>query len=548
MDIARFGLGVLVAAAVAGAATASVDPVGAPPTVNVSKPIAFGSPGVAAAAAGAATASVDPVAPPPTLNVSNVFGSGMVLQRGGALLFGDAPAGAVVAVAVDGGAAAHGTADANAFWRVPVATPAGPPTAAHSLVVSCVSGCAGSATFTDVLFGDVFFCSGQSNMAFTLAEVFNASTEEAAANAPRYGAVRLFQVGDTGSGAAEPERRLPRIAQPWAPASAATVANFSAVCWMSGRDVFDGLGGAVPIGLIDSSVSGSPLQGWASPAVLAACADVRPAGDPYAGSDSRLFNAQVMPFAFGPLSLTAFYWWQGEANCAFNQTAWYRCAFPAFVKDWRAHFYAPTAYFSFSHLQQFSQYASPEHNDTYDVPWFRRDAQEVVLALPNTSTAPALDIGDPTSPMKNIHSRNKEPVGRRMAAATLHDVYGLINGTHAPPRFASASCGPGMTATVTLAGDAQTSAVALVTPVPCPTAQGVPPAVCSGFGIRGSDGVWYNATAAAGSDAMTVVLSADGAPAGVTPAMHGYAWSSWPQVAVYSADGAFPALPWLEAC
>lgn len=120
----------------------------------------------------------------------------------------------------------------------------------------------------DVLFGDVWICSGQSNMQFSVSGMFNASIE--IANANKYPKIRLFTVADAPS--FTPQEEIIAIGLKWSVASNMTVASgyTSAVCWLYGRMIQEGLGGR-PIGLIHTSWGGTDIEYWTPPEVLKDC-------------------------------------------------------------------------------------------------------------------------------------------------------------------------------------------------------------------------------------------------------------------------------------
>jgi sialate O-acetylesterase len=123
-------------------------------------------------------------------------------------------------------------------------------------------------TLNDVLFGDVWLCSGQSNMGFSVNRMFNASIE--IENAYKYPKVRLFTAAD--EPAFTPQEELIKIALNWSVPSNVTVASgpTSAVCWLFGRMINEGLGGR-PIGLVHSSWGGTDIEYWIPPEVLKDC-------------------------------------------------------------------------------------------------------------------------------------------------------------------------------------------------------------------------------------------------------------------------------------
>jgi sialate O-acetylesterase len=120
----------------------------------------------------------------------------------------------------------------------------------------------------DVLFGDVWVCSGQSNMGFAVLSMYNASIE--IQNAGKYPKVRLFTAAKEQSDT--PLEELKSIALNWSVASPQSVGSpyASAVCWLYGRMIHEGLGGR-PIGLVHTSWGGTPIELWSPPSVLRDC-------------------------------------------------------------------------------------------------------------------------------------------------------------------------------------------------------------------------------------------------------------------------------------
>jgi sialate O-acetylesterase len=123
-------------------------------------------------------------------------------------------------------------------------------------------------TLDDVLFGDVWICSGQSNMEFSVTRMFNASVE--IENAYKYPKIRLFTAAKVQSHV--PLEELAVIGLNWSVASNATLSNIevSAVCWLYGRMVQEALGGR-PMGLIHSSWGGTGIEFWSLPQALEEC-------------------------------------------------------------------------------------------------------------------------------------------------------------------------------------------------------------------------------------------------------------------------------------
>ena len=489
----------------------------------------------------------------------------MVLQRDteAASVWGFAPVNAVVQPMLNSVALPAVAADSSGSWAVRLPPqPAGGP---HELRFS--SG-GKQLNLTDVLFGDVILCGGQSNAVFAVPGLINASSEVALAGTPAYRSIRIMTVGNLPL-EAQPLSDLRSVLQPWMPVNSSTIARggafgeFSAFCWLAGRGVFEGLNRTVPLGLIASASSGTPIEAWMSDAMLSRCP--QSPSDPYKAQNAGLWNGQIAPFASPQsnrsMALSSIIWWQGEANAAFNQTAYYACAFPVLVEHWRDAFGGPSSRsaiaFGFVHLQAFYKYSVPQHNDTTSVAWFR-EAQLAALSLPNVTAATAMDLGDPLSPAGSIHIRGKQAAGARLAAGLLALRYGVAHSPHVSPRATGTTCsavpGGGLRAVVALDASAVAAAggLRLLDGLTCPTTLGVNATECSWFGLLGSDGLWRNATAtlAPGGGASVTLTAA--ARAGVTPAASGYAWSIYPVASLATNHGPggwpLPVLPWLLNC
>jgi len=212
---------------------------------------------------------------------------------------------------------------------------------------------------SDVLFGDVWVCSGQSNMKFSVSAIFNAS--QIAAEVPMYAPfIRIFSVGQVESKTPLPDIQSIEIG--WSRPTPGSIRPFSAVCWLYGRNIFIKRG--VPMGLVESAWGGTNIEAWSSPDCLRACrldpsktTDInnnvppqrltlelvnsavgeRPSyqlvPDPSANTgNSLLWNAMINPL----LNMTIFgvIWNQGEANTNYNRDL-YNCTFPSMITDWR---------------------------------------------------------------------------------------------------------------------------------------------------------------------------------------------------------------------
>jgi sialate O-acetylesterase len=262
----------------------------------------------------------------------------------------------------------------------------------------------------DVLVGEVWICSGQSNMQWSIKQSADPEATAAAANHPR---LRLFSVPRRG--ASEPQADVEGA---WAVCTPESAGDFSAVGYHFGRHLQDALD--VPIGLIGSNYGGTPAEAWTSRETLAASETLRPildrpidAGN--AQSPTVLYNAMIAPLV--PYGIRGAIWYQGESNAG---RAWeYRTLFPAMIGDWRKSWGTELPFF-------FVQLAPFQPGRAADYPagesdWAElREAQLYTMqTVSRTGMAVITDVGDAA----DIHPQQKEPVGRRLALAAQAVAY-----------------------------------------------------------------------------------------------------------------------------
>ncbi len=194
------------------------------------------------------------------LKLPAIFGDHMVLQRGTASVWGWAGTGKAVTASI-AGQEASAAAGSDGKWKVSFeALPAGGP---YDLVVSGD----GAVTFSDVLVGDVWLGSGQSNMQFALRQERSADSEIPKADFPQ---IRLFTVGLASSTVAKED-----VQGSWKLCSPSTAGDFSAVAYYFGKGLNQSL--KIPIGLIASSWGGSPAEDWVPPERFGPATGFRPA-------------------------------------------------------------------------------------------------------------------------------------------------------------------------------------------------------------------------------------------------------------------------------
>lgn len=381
-----------------------------------------------------------------TVSTPSIFGDHMVLQQGKSLpVWGKADPGETVTVTLNNKTKST-EACPKGRWMVKL-----PRMKAGGPYELTIAGKDNNLTFTDVLVGEVWIGSGQSNMQMTVGNSANKEQEIANANYPD---IRLFSV--TRTVATEPQDNCEGA---WSICSPETIPEFSAALYFFGRELHQQLNG-VPMGLIHTSWGGTPAESWTSRAMLesdpdlagivkqwdetlAAYPDAKAAYDkameewqkaaeqakangaaepkkPDAprGPDnpwlaSGLYNAMIAPLI--PYAIQGAVWYQGESNA--GRAYQYRKLFPAMINDWRNAWGQGPFSFYFVQLANFrDSLPEPAESDWAEL----REAQTMTLSLKNTGMAVIIDIGE----AKDIHPKNKQDVGKRLALNALAKDYG----------------------------------------------------------------------------------------------------------------------------
>jgi sialate O-acetylesterase len=397
-------------------------------------------------------------------------------------------------------------------------------------------------TLSDILVGDVWVASGQSNMEFSMNNLNNAKSENAAAQYPK---IRIFKVEHRPSD-------FPRAdveAKTWAACTPDSVADSSAVAYYFARDLYQKLN--VPIGLVETFWGGTPAESWTSLHTLSADASLMPLfasrsrmieeqeatllrlkqeeveyqktveqakaeGKPVpwrqwhpdlaAWAPAGLFNGMIAPLT--NFAIRGVIWYQGEANSG-ERAPLYAHLFPTMISDWRRAWDEGDFPFLFVQIANW--------NTEPDGRWPEvRDAQRRTLALNNTGMAVTIDIGDPV----DIHPKNKLDVGLRLARAARSIAYGeklewsgplyrqLTHEDHALRVWFDHANG------LTAKGGA-----------------------LSGFEVAGADGKYISADAKI--DGASVVVSSATV---LSPVSVRYAWAANPTCNLYNKEG-LPASP-----
>ncbi len=385
------------------------------------------------------------------VKLPNVFGNHMVLQRGLELpVWGWAEPNEKVTVRF-AGQEQQATADEDGNWSLKL-NPLQENNKGQTLEVQGNNKLA----LKNVLVGDVWICSGQSNMEWSVRQALNSKEEIATAKFPN---IRLFNVpGHTTS--PYPRNNAPGA---WGVCSPQSVGGFSAVGYFFGRHLQQET--KTPIGLIGTNWGGTRIEPWTPPAGfrnvselkdlsarvdqfdmttaagratwekyiddvqawtqkarqalasgkalpdLVASPGFRSAGDPTA-----IYNAMVHPLA--PFGVRGAIWYQGESNGSEGVSYFHKMK--ALINGWRTVWNQGDDFPLYFYFVQLANFRQPNENPAGGDGWAKlRDAQRQSLTIPNTGMAVIIDIGE----ANDIHPRNKQDVGTRLAKWALRDVY-----------------------------------------------------------------------------------------------------------------------------
>lgn len=355
-----------------------------------------------------------------------IFSDGMVLQqKSGVAIWGWADAGSKVTVIPSwDGKKYTTTTDPSGKWKLKVLTPsAGGP---YDLTISDGK----AVTLRDVLIGEVWVCSGQSNMDMPMKgyrgqPILNSN--EAILKSKNKN-IRLFTVPKKGE-----EEPVEDTGGEWKEATPQSVANFSATGYYFGRLLNELL--EVPIGLISVNYGGSPAEAWMSPSALEPFPAIKvpQEGDSITTPPNRtptmLFNGMLNPLiGYG---IKGVIWYQGESN--YDRPDQYEKLFPAMVQEWRSlwnigefpFYYAQIAPYNYAQLPPYHK--GGKYNSA-----FLRDAQrKSAVTIPNSGMAVLLDTGEECC----IHPVNKEAAGNRLAYLALGKTYGIKGFGYESPEF-----------------------------------------------------------------------------------------------------------------
>ncbi|MGA8044012.1 MAG: sialate O-acetylesterase [Terracidiphilus sp.] len=436
------------------------------------------------------------------------------------------------------------TTKANALGRWSAYLKPGTAGGPFQMVVKSGAGAAEaqSLTLDDVLVGDVWVASGQSNMEFAMRQAATAAADLPKANIPE---MRLLMV----------KKRAAEYAQAdvdtdgWAASTPGTARDFSAVAWYFAREI--GQRERVPVGVIDATWGGTVAEAWTRLTALGEDASLAPvfavrgemtdaegdllledkheaqereaakaAGKPEPQFPWRpwhpplaswgpglLWNGMIAPLA--PMAIRGVIWYQGESNSALARAPIYERVMRTLITDWRREWGIGDFPFLFVQISNFT--STPAED------WaLLREQQLKTLAVSNTAMAVTIDIGNPD----NVHPTDKVDVGHRLALAARALSYGE-RVEYAGPMFRQAT--PEGAAIRAWFDDAQGL-----------MAKG---GAVTGFEVAGADGKFVPATARI--EGETVVAES---PEVIEPRQVRYGWANSPQCNLFNGAG-LPASP-----
>ena len=471
-----------------------------------------------------------------TVALHGIFSDHAVLQRAERVpVWGTAAPGEKIALRI-GNASARATAQADGSWKAFLNLQ----TEKEGPFEFVVEGEGNKITLTDILIGEVWLCSGQSNMRFHLSKSAGGEEEATRAANPK---IRLLSVGLNVA-----DQPVTRLREKWTVCDPNTAATFSAVGYYTGKTLQQNLN--VPIGLISISWAGTVIETWMSPQALASDPDFKPITDRWAQKEaeypqkkaeydqnkdalmaawrqqadeakakglrepfppapppaplslarpSGLYYGEISPVA--PYRLGGVLWYQGEQNV--GRAFQYRKLLPALIADWRSLWNQSDLPFVIIQLPNFGKPESqPRSNNFAEL----REGQALTAStVPHTALVVTIDAGEEA----DIHPKDKKTVGVRSGRLIAKEFYRApIPEAVRGPTFANATVKDN---SLRVRFDHATG---------LKTRDGKPPAY---FAIAGTDGryVWADATI----EGDTVVLKAASVP---VPATVRYNWATAP--------------------
>lgn len=444
-----------------------------------------------------------------TLSMPAMFSNNMVFQQNTqAAVWGWATAGTTITVTGSWGQTANATTNISGKWTAKIQTPVAVPGQAPAYTLTVNDGTS-TLTLTNVLVGEVWMCTGQSNIWIQMNWYPGFYTSEI--NSANYPNIRFLTVPRLTSGTPQTN-----FTGSWLITNPANVANFAMIPYFFARELYNNSALNVPIGIISASYGGKGVADFMSSAALSTNSAVQTY---YAiDSQSQIYNAMLAPII--PFSIKGALWYQGEFNA--RQGSLYGTAQTLMLNDWRTSWGIDFSFYAV----QVAPYLRANDNPkdiSYTLALFR-EFQNTLLDTPKTGIVVNTDLMMDSAELLNIHPHHKIKISQRLAAWALAKDYGQAVQYQGPTYLSQAIEG----AAIRIQFKPETIGTGLT------TKDGKYP---SNFRIAGSDKKFYPALATI--DGNTVIASSLFVP---NPVNIRYAYTNGAMTNLQNKEG-FPAFP-----
>ena len=359
-----------------------------------------------------------------SLQLSSIFGDRMVVQQNDSIaFFGKAVSGQKVILETLWGEVNSTVANGEGDWTMKILTPA----ASFDAQTIQIRTPTDTVLFKDVLIGEVWLCSGQSNMGFSLKSDDNGASE--IANADNV-SLRLFNVPSNTY--PEPKENIENAQ--WQSCTATSLENFSAVAYYFGKTLSASLPNT-PIGLVSAAFGSASVESFISKEALLSKPYLTEHYHNYTATvESKVptacYNAMIHPLI--PFAIKGIVWYQGEANCV--RASHYYEALETMIISLRTEYNKTDMPFYIVQLPPYNySTAQQEPKDEFSAATVREAQLKITENVENTGLVVTTDLGD----VNNIHPTNKRPVGERLANLALHKSYGQKDKVFSGPRYKS---------------------------------------------------------------------------------------------------------------
>ena len=449
-----------------------------------------------------------------TITMPKILGNNMVLQQNKQVpVWGWAVTGTSVTITATWGQTATAISDANGRWQTTIQTPVAIAGEAPQYTIS-VQGPVNTLTFSNILVGEVWLASGQSNMWLPMR--WWKSFNQVEINAASYPNIRMFMLYNK-STASTPQKDLPFGS--WKVCNPVNVDSFSSIPYFFAKELYNNKALNVPIGIISVAYGGASIPDFLSAEGISG-ADATTIAYCSSYSKSQIFNSFIAPVI--PYAIKGALWYQGEAN--YRGGSGYGNTQTALIKDWRKKWGYDFSFFAVQLAPYFRATTPVTKKDlNYVLPLFR-EFQNTLLNLPKTGIVVNADLMPDSAELYEIHPHRKLEVGQRLAALALANDYGQ-----------TVQClGPTFLSKTVEANKIRISFKPETLGSGLNTKDGKP---ISNFRIAGSDNKFYPANATI--DGNTVLVWSDNV---MVPTNVRYAFSDGAMTNLQNKEG-FPAFP-----